>query len=532
MTRRRIEVLGAPVRTTLWMLGAILPCGYALAAAPIRFDLNEIRVEGSTVLPQDEVEETIYPFLGPGRSAADVEQARAALQAAYLKAGFATVSVSVPPQSISQSGGVVIVQVTERRVERLRVVGSRYFLPSAVRAGAPSLAPGTVPNLHRVADDLLGLNQLPDRTVQPSLRPGRSPDTVDVDLDVTDKFPLHGSLELNNRYNADTTPLRLNASLTYDNFFQRGDSATLAYQVAPENVADAEVTSASYLFHIPQSKLSLLLTYLHSNSNVTALGTTDVAGRGTSAGFRILVPLGSTTDFSHSFSVGWDYKRYYELDTFLTTNQLASAPVTYYPLSANYAANWTRPRSSTDLTVGLAFGLSGLGSGRDAFYNKAYDAPPGFAVLRAGVTREQDLPHDVQLWGQVNGQLTNEPLVSSEQIGAGGADSLRGYLEAETLGDYGATLQTELRSPSLGKYVGHAVKSWRFHLFSDVGVVNLARPLIEQRSSYGLSSAGIGTRVNLWGNLDASLQDAQTFNRGPDTRAGTNRVLFRLSGEF
>ena len=69
------------------------------------------------------------------------EHARAALEAAYQKAGFATVSVTIPPQSISQSGGVVVVQVIERRVERLRVTGARYFLPSAVRAGAPSVAP-------------------------------------------------------------------------------------------------------------------------------------------------------------------------------------------------------------------------------------------------------------------------------------------------------------------------------------------------------------------------------------------------------
>ncbi len=503
----------------------------ASEASP-RFDLNEIRVEGSTVLPQEQVEETIYPYLGPGRTAADVEQARAALETAYQKAGYVTVSVVIPRQSISQSGGVVVVQVIERRVERLRVTGSRYFVPSAVRAGAPSLAPGSVPNMNRVAIDLLGLNQLPDRTVQPSLKPGREPNTVDVDLDVADKFPLHGSIELNNRYNALTSSLRLDASLSYDNFFQRGDTGTLAYQVAPENVADAEVTSASYLLHIPQSRLSLLFTYLHSNSNVIALGSTDVAGRGTTAGFRLLVPLGSTSDFSHSISVGWDYKRFYELDTFVSTRQLTSAPITYYPLSATYAANWTRPHSSTDLTLGVELGVDGLGSGREQFNNKAFDAPPGFSILRASVTREQDLPHDVVLWGQATGQLTNDPLVSSEQISAGGADTLRGYLEAETLGDYGATLQTELRSPSLAKLIGGPVKVWRFHIFSDNGVVNLTKALEGQRSSYGLSSIGVGTRVNLWSHVNGVLQDAQALDRGPDTKAGTNRVLFRLSGEF
>jgi hemolysin activation/secretion protein len=502
------------------------------AVAAETFDLNEIRVEGSTVLPQDAVEETIYPFLGPGRTAADVEQARAALEALYQKQGYVTVSVTVPPQRISLSGGVVVVRVIERRVERVHVAGARYFLPSAVRAGAPSVAPGTVPNINRLTRDLVGLNQLPDRTVTPRFEPGRVPDTVDVTFDEVDKSPLHGTVEFNNRYNADTTPLRVSASLSYDNFFQRGDTGTISYQVAPENVANAEVTSASYLFHMPQSRLSLLFSYLHSNSNVTTLGSTDVAGRGTSAGFRLLIPLGSTANFSHSFSVGWDYKRYFELDTFLTTRQITAAPVTYYPLNATYAASWTGERSNTDATIGAELGLAGLGSDDAAFENKRAYAPAGFSVLRAGITREQTLPHDVQLWGSAQAQVTNDPLASSEQLGLGGADSLRGYLEAESLGDYGVYVQSEVRSPSLAKYIKGPLKTWRIHLFADTGVVGQRDPLVGTHAQINLSSVGIGTRVNLWGYLNGSVQDAQALNTGPDTKAGTNRVLFRLYGEF
>ncbi len=496
------------------------------------FDLNEIRVEGSTLLPADAVEEVVYPFLGPNRQASDVEAARRALEDAYQKAGYATVSVSVPRQNVAASEGVIRMDVTERVVGRLRVKGSRYFVPDAVRAGAPSLAPGKVPHMPDVTRDLVGLNQLPDRTVEPQLRPGRVPGTVDVDLNVTDTFPLHGSVELNNRYNADTHALRLNSSLSYNNFFQRGDSGTIAYSVAPEDVQDAEITSASYLFHIPASRLSLLVSYLHSNSNVTALGTTNVAGRGTTAGFRLLVPLGATGSFSHSFSVGWDYKKYYELDTFTTTNQLTSAPITYYPLSATYAANWSGRRSTTDATVGVVLGLGSIGSNTAEFENKRLYAPRNFAVLKAGVSREEDLDHDIQLWGNVQGQLSNEPLVSSEQFGLGGADSVRGYLESETLGDYGTYVQTELRSPSIARYIRGPLHSWRFHLFADAGYVGLQRAQLGQLSGQGLTSAGIGTRLNLWGYFNAALQDAQTFNHGPNTHSGTNRVLFRLYGEF
>jgi hemolysin activation/secretion protein len=396
------------------------------------------------------------------------------------------------------------------------------------------VAPGKVPNTKEVTRDLAALDSWPDRQVQPLLRAGFLPDTVDVDLDVNDKFPLHGSLEVNNRYNADTTATRLAASLSYSNLFQRGDTVSIGYQVAPENVRDAEVSSASYLFHIPGSRLSLLFNYLHSNSNVVALGTTDVAGRGTAAGFRVLIPLTSNSNFSQSFSLGWDYKKFYELDTHLKTPSVppGAAPITYYPLNAAYMANWTQTHSTTDLMIGMEFGLPAFGSSQPEFDNKTLRAPPGFSILRASVTREQDLPRGAQAWASFTGQLTNDPLVSSEQIAAGGADSVRGYLEAETLGDLGAYLQTELRSPSIAKYIGKPVDSWRFHLFYDAGVVNAADAELGQRSSYGLQSAGIGSRVNLWGYLNGVVQDAQTLNRGPDTKSGTNRVLFRVYGEF
>jgi hemolysin activation/secretion protein len=543
-------------RAIALVVGLLAVCAAPIpgnAAAPppsAAFDLNEIRIDGSTVLPQDQMEEAIYPYLGPGKTVQDVEQARKSLQDAYTKAGFITVSVA-QPRWLDKPAGIIGMRVIERRVERLRVTHAKYFVPDAVRAGAPSVAPGTVPNIKAITADLVGLNQLPDRTVQPSLKPGRAPDTVDVDLDVSDKFPLHGTLEANNRYNADTHAERLTASLTYDNFFQRGDSGTVSYTVAPEDVRDAEIESASYLFHIPDSKLSLLFTYLHSNSDVIALGTTDVAGKGTTAGFRLLIPLGTTSagssSFTHSFSVGWDYKRFYELDKFGTlacpgtaqsgdcpfvTSSATNAPVTYYPLNAAYAANWSGPKSTTDVNVSAELGIGHLGSNADAFDNKRYAATPGFSVLRAGVTREQDLPYDLQLWGSLQGQMTNDPLVSSEQFGLGGADSIRGYLEAESLGDYGVTLQSEFRGPDLRKYVRGPVHSWRFHLFADTGLVNLRQATVGQRSGNGLSSVGVGTRVNLWGYLNGAVQDAQTLNNGPDTKAGTNRVLFRVFGEF
>jgi hemolysin activation/secretion protein len=57
-----------------------------------------------------------------------------------------------------------------------------------------------VPNFNQVEREIVALNQWLDRRVTPTLRGGVEPGTVDVDLKVKDILPLHGSVELNNRY--------------------------------------------------------------------------------------------------------------------------------------------------------------------------------------------------------------------------------------------------------------------------------------------------------------------------------------------
>jgi len=103
--------------------------------------IQEYRVKGAKQLGSEEIGEVVYPYLGPGRSADDVEGARAALEKAYQDKGYQTVSVEIPKQDVR--GGVVFLQVNENTVGRLRVKGSRYFSLEQIRNGVPSLAEGT-----------------------------------------------------------------------------------------------------------------------------------------------------------------------------------------------------------------------------------------------------------------------------------------------------------------------------------------------------------------------------------------------------
>jgi hemolysin activation/secretion protein len=492
--------------------------------------IKEFRVRGARKLPRSVIEETVYPFLGPGRTEQDVEGARAALEKAYQDKGYQTVSVQVPPQTPTH--GVVVLQVSEQPIGRLRVRGSRYFSLNKIKEQAPSLAEGVVPKFSDVTNDIIALNQLPDRRITPGLHPGVEPGTFDVDLTVKDTLPLHGNLELNNRYSADTKPLRLNGTVSYNNLWQLGHSIGLSFQIAPENINQVKVFSGYYIARIPGVPwLTLSAIGVKQDSNVSTLGGVASAGRGEVASLRAIMTLPAGTDFYHTFTVGIDYK-HFDQTASVDAGQLFTTPITYYPLSFDYSATWTKKGSVTDLDANVIANLRGLGSDDFEFDLNRFKARGSFFYLRGSIAHTHDLPHDLQLFGKVQGQIADQPLVSSEQFAGGGLATVRGYLEAETTGDNGVFGSIELRSPQLATWTKSEGNDWRAYVFADGGVLTLRDALPGQASSYTLASVGIGTRVRLLNHLNASLDAGVPLLDLIETDAFDTQVTVRLWTDF
>ena len=490
--------------------------------------IQEYRVLGAKQLPNIEVEEAVYPYLGPGRTEQDVEQARASLEKAYQDKGFQTVTVQVPQQT--GRGGIIILQVVEAKVGRLRVRGSRFFSIDKIKAKVPSLAEGQVPNFNDVSREIVGLNQMADRRVTPSLRAGVEPGTVDVDLEVKDTFPLHGSIELNNRYSANTTPLRLNGSISYNNLWQLGHTAGFSFQLAPERLADAMVYSAYYLAPVPGVNwLSLMVQGTRQNSNVSTLGGAAVAGNGEILGGRALITLPSGSNFFHSLSAGLDYKHFKQ--DLMVGGELTGSPITYYPFSVFYSAAWVGKGYTTELNGGLTFAFANLGSDSVEFDNRRYTAAGSFVYFRGDLSHTRDLPLGFQIYAQIQGQASGQSLVDSEQFSGGGLDTVRGYLESEVLGDSAAIGSFEFRSPSLLGWAGEG-NEWRLYVFAEGGVLTLNNPLPEQQSQFDLASIGAGSRVRIFNHFNGSLDAGLPLISQSPTSAGDWLLTFRLWGDF
>jgi hemolysin activation/secretion protein len=499
---------------------------------PAQFDIWEIDVDGNTVLDDAVIEQNVKPFLGPGRSFADVDYARGSLEAAYHERGYNTVSVSIPRQTVHD--GIVLLSVNEGRVGHLNVVGSKYHSLDEIKEEAPSLQEGGVPNFRQVQKDVVTLNRQQDRRVTPSLKAGAAPGTVDVDLVVEDHVPLHGTVELNNRRSEDTTELRSSASLSYSNLWQEGHSLSLSYQVAPERPSDANVLYGSYLARFGSAPLSILFSALNSNSNVATVGGTDVVGKGRSFGIRGIYELPAGRYEYPTVSFGVDYKRFKTVTTL--GNSSFETPVEYYPFSIGYNNSIRGDESLLQADVSLVFASPRLGSDTQTIQlNRAY-ARGNTLYLRENLSVTSDLWRDVQGFVRLSGQLADQPLISNEQFAVGGMDTVRGYLEAEALGDvgYGGTL--ELRSPSLGDYISfgsvHPVQDLRFLSFFDGTALVIRNALPGQASTNRLMSLGAGFNMRFFNYVNGAFVWADPLINQSATKAWSSRLLFRVWTSF
>lgn len=510
----------------LWLSPAA-PRAHAQDAATLY--ITEYRVQGVKHLNRLEVESAVYPFLGPGRTTEDIEQARTALEKAYHDKGYQSVAVNVPPQDGNR--GIIFLEAIEAKVGRLRVRGSRYFDIEAIKRKAPSMAEGKVPNFNDVTRDIIALNRLADRRVTPELKAGSEPGTVDIDLNVEDSFPLHGSLELNNRYSPDTSEFRLNGALSYSNLWQLGHSIGFSFQIAPEDLDDAEVFSGYYLTPLSDN-WSVTLQATRQNSDVSTLGGAAVVGRGEIYGIRFTRLLPERTGFNHTISFGVDYKHFDE-NVIVGTDTL-STPITYWPFTVNYSAAWAGKKSDTDLNLGLNFHARGMGSDIVEFDNKRYNSTGSYLYLRGDLTHTHELPHGLQLFTRLQGQLSSAPLINSEQFAGGGLGSVRGYLESTALGDNGIFGTLELRSPSLlkAKNKDNPEHEWRIYGFVEGGRLSIIDPLPEQKTYSSLVSVGVGSSIRLFEHFNGSFDLGLPLTDEGIVSAGDLLFTFRVWAEF
>jgi len=527
------------------VLGCLLACAWFCAAAyadgdpaASRFDVLELRVLGNTTLPARDIEQLIYPFLGTNKTLDDVEVARKALETLYHDRGYGTVFVDVPEQTVDK--GIVRLKVTEASLRRVEVSGARYFSARQIRTALPAAKVGTTPALPALQEQLADLNrQTRDRSVVPVLKAGSEPGTVDLTLKVDDHLPLHASLELNNQYTAQTEPLRAIGSISYDHLFARFDSIGLQYQTAPQERSEVDVWMANYATHVSDDT-RLALYYFKSDSEVATLGTVDasvtVLGKGQVAGARLIHALEGSAGSLHTLTLGVDYKDFLQnvgvqsIDRDSPDDSALTTPISYLNLSLGYSGGWRAGQRQWTFSASSNFGVRQWQNSATEFELKRFKANPNYIYFRSDGRIRFDLPARLNLQLSYSGQYAPDPIISNEQFAITGVDGVRGYLEAEELGDRGIKGSLEFGSPRWELLNNSlALDSFAFY---DYGSMSLVQPLPSDRAHADVRSWGLGLRIDAFGMFTGVLTWAYPLTDSTQTRRGDDRFLFMVRSSW
>ncbi|MBI4793845.1 MAG: ShlB/FhaC/HecB family hemolysin secretion/activation protein [Deltaproteobacteria bacterium] len=521
--------------TLIFLLVTILtsPCSGQEEDAAGTFAITGYRVKGNTIFDGAEMAGITAPYTGPAMTTEQIEQARNAQEKAYHELGYPTVLVNIPEQTVES--GTVLLEVVESRIRRVRITGNRYYTMERIRNDLPSLAPGSILYLPRLQEELNRLNRGRDLKVAPVLQPGKNPGTIDVELKVVDRLPLHGSLELSNRASHDTSSLRLNGTLRYENLWQRSHSASLQYQTAPEEPDEVQVFAGSYILPSPWHPDDLLVLYGVASDSDTAFGQGfQVTGKGNMVGVRYVCSLPSYKSYAHNITMGVDYKDFDEELGFETGDEPVFTPVKYAPLSFAYTGSLPDSSGFTQFSAGLNMAFRGLVTDSSEFELKRFGARGNYLYATMGVERHQKLPAGFGLFLKLDGQLASQPLISNEQYSAGGMMSVRGYKESEEMGDNAIHAMAELSAADMTTFFARPWESVSAvpYVFFDYASLAVRSPLPGQEAGLDLSGTGVGLRGRVTDRISYDLCWAVALSTTEQTESGTDRANFVLKYEF
>jgi hemolysin activation/secretion protein len=496
------------------------------------FAIARFEIIGNTLLTSDEINIALEPYTGPGKTSRDVESARSILERHYHKQGYPTVLVNIPEQTVEDE--TVQLQVIESTIRRVRVTGNRYFTMQTILKKMPSFRSGEVLYLPKIKQELAEVNGNPDIKVAPVLIPGKTIGTIDVELKVKDKLPLHGSLEVNNRSTHDTTDLRLNATVRYDNLWQKEHSVSLQYQVSPEEPDEVSAFAASYVMPPIWNRDHILALYgVASDSNI-AFGTGfQTVGKGFVVGLRNVIPLQSQKKYSHSVSIGLDYKDFDDTLSFEDGNDEIITPITYMPVSLGYNSKFGHSSGSIRFSLGLNAAFRNMVSMQEEFEVKRYNSKGNYTYLNYGLEFNQSLLKNILLLIKCDGQVSDQALPSNEQYVGGGLKNVRGYLESEAAGDDAIHGTVEISYKDLAQGVG--LPDWigfNPNIFYDVSALRLIDPLPGQNQPEVLQGAGAGLRGHLTKFLDYEVAWGMALVDTEKTESGEHRFYFVVKGQF
>ncbi len=508
----------------------------------LTFTISSFEVEGNHLLEAATIDSVLAPFVGENKSFATVQEALEALEQAYAKIGYSTVLVTLPEQRLQE--GMVKFKVVEGRVARIEFDKKRYFDEENVVFSLPSLKIGETPNIDEMSANLAQVGSSPAKRLNVVFKPGEEEGDVVANVKISEKNPIRWAATLDTTGAHRTGLFRAGIAYQNSNMFNMDHVLTMQVITSPDkHLKDVKIGAISY--HIPfyewNSSVDAIVAYSSVNSGgiSTSVGNFNVQGAGSVYEVHYTQNIDRWGDWEPKASLGFSYRVFKTHVELINTVQNLVPPVTIHPVDLTLSlSKSTEPHffnGYLSLVQNIPFGSLGT---TDTFAQIGLrpHSRASYFLARYGADYSYLFKSGWQVRGRLNGQFTRDMLMSGEQFGMGGHDSIRGLDERALSNDTGNQVTFEAYTPDFGKYVTDYLtflpENFRVRAltFWDAGTVKRNHPDVFESQGSHAQSAGFGLRAAFGENVDFSIDWAHIAH--PEDGIAHTKTHAQLSWTF
>lgn len=474
--------------------------------------VDDVVIHGGSVFSADQLQADIRPFLQRDLTAADIEEVRYRLTRRYVDQGYINSGAAI--DGYDQDTRTLHIQLEEGFLKNIRAytangVSDQYVASRlALSAGPPFQITTLQERFLMLLDDPL------IETLNGSVLPGDPITEGILDTEVTRRRPYRFNIAFDNHGSPNLGEHRGIFGATVYDLTGRGDALTMNYIKTRGN------ERGHIDFSIPLSprdtRFHLLFERGDSLVVEEPINALDIKSDYEAYELGVTHPIINTLRrrLVLGLSVG---QRYYktkllDLPFFSMNPDAVNGENTIAPL--RFTQEWLDRDSQTVWTARSVFslGLPALGA---TDMDRIGMEQRFFSWLVQNYYAKQVIKNRVQFIGRLDGQFSDYPLPSMEQLGIGGVSSVRGYRENTLIRDQALFSSLELRyTIPLDERYGRLESA----VFTDYAQSWNKYHRDEMQS---LHSVGLGLLWSFKKRINTELYWGHRLKTPPETKKGT-----------
>lgn len=431
----------------------------------VRVQVTQFDFTGNDALSSEMLGTTVAAWAGRSLNFGELIQVVEAVEARYKEAGYFLAQAYLPPQKIRD--GNIEIAISEGRLGETRLEGESRVSADVVYVYLDRLPKDQALALKTLERQVLLINDLAGGRANLDLQAGERPDSTDVILVQQTENLFSGRFEINNHGLPSTGEKRFGATLFASSPFNLGERVSF-------NALTSEgrgLTSYNLRAELPLGGDGWRLFAGASRAEYSLGGEfSQLDASGTVNSLRVGAIYPFVRSRTKTLRIQFEADQNALSDSLRATNsqfdkQSRGITTTVSADSTDEFAGGGTSRADLVLRAGQ-LDLGASAASLDAT-SGALGSTGQFKKATLALQRLQTLSRDISLQFQLNWQITDKNLDSSEKFSLGGPASIPGYSSGEASGDGGVHTKLGLRwqvAPELA-----------FAVFTDYAEVRLAQ---------------------------------------------------------